>query len=425
MRHLVLDRPRQQGDGHAELGADRLEGEEVLLRKGLGRRHQRTPPLRFDRTQERVERDDGFAGADVALQEPFHRPFTGQVPVDLRDRTLLIRGELEGQHRAVSLHELAGRAERRRPLHVPASPPARQPELQREELVEGQPPPRALAVGLARRAVESHDGIRAGRQPFLCLDRGRHRVDDLPRVLERLADHLAQLLDRDLLARRVDGGKVRRRRAAVQVVRLDREVAPLQVSAQADLGSRLEAVHEPGLVEPDRGDLAGLVRDAGFDQLHPAAPLHPDASHLPGDRRLVLAEELDDRPLRGCRLVAARAVLEGVPDRPQPKRGKAFLDGRPDTVERVERELQPLGPGRTGETRPFGRLGAGEAAQRRQADSAEAASTSSSEMNSTWSCPMRVPSTSMTLNRSPFQVTSSPASGARPSWPKTNPASVW
>src|SRR6266700_4125678 len=45
---LRPDRPGQENAAHTELGAERLEREEVLLCECLGRRHQRTLPAAFD-----------------------------------------------------------------------------------------------------------------------------------------------------------------------------------------------------------------------------------------------------------------------------------------------------------------------------------------------------------------------------------------
>ena len=70
---VVLDRAREQRHLDAELAARLLEGEEVLLGQRLGRRHQRALLAGLDRAQEGVERDDGLAGADLALQKPLHR----------------------------------------------------------------------------------------------------------------------------------------------------------------------------------------------------------------------------------------------------------------------------------------------------------------------------------------------------------------
>ena len=66
-------RARQQRARDAELEAEVGDGEEVLLGERLGRRHQRALASVLDRAQQRVQRDDGLAGADVALQQPLHR----------------------------------------------------------------------------------------------------------------------------------------------------------------------------------------------------------------------------------------------------------------------------------------------------------------------------------------------------------------
>ena len=316
-----------------------------------------------------------------------------------------------------------GSPERRRPLLVPSLPAPRKPDLEREQLVEGKPLPRLLALLLAPRTVERDERVGAAGQPLARLERGGQWIDHVACVVERLPDHIAQLLDGDLLARGVDGREIGRRGDAVHVIGANGELAALQVAAQPDPRAGLEPVLEPCLVEPDGGDLAGLVGDAGLHELEPPRSLDADAQDFAGDRRLLLAEQVGDRQLGRRGLVPAGPVLERVPDRPQPERREPFLDGRPDAVQCLEPELEPLGPRRAWEARPLRRrLCAGEAAQSGQAASGEG---SSSGRNFTWSFSMRVPSTSITSNLSPFHDTSSPASGARPSWPKTKPASVW
>ena len=113
---LRADRAGEQHAANAELRAERLEGQEVLLGERLGRRHQRALPARLHRPQQRVERDHGLAGADVALQEPLHRRRLRQVEVDLGDRPLLVLGQLERQHGRGSGRSArpAGRATARR-----------------------------------------------------------------------------------------------------------------------------------------------------------------------------------------------------------------------------------------------------------------------------------------------------------------------
>ena len=69
-----------------ELGADALDREEMLLGERLGRRHQRPLTPGLDSAQQRVERDDRLARADVALEQPLHRAGPAEVGVDLARR---------------------------------------------------------------------------------------------------------------------------------------------------------------------------------------------------------------------------------------------------------------------------------------------------------------------------------------------------
>ena len=94
MRRAALARRearRQEGDADAELGAEPLDREEVLLGERLGRRHQRALTAAFDGAEQRVERDRRLARADVPLEQPLHRRRPREVGVDLGDRLLLGR----------------------------------------------------------------------------------------------------------------------------------------------------------------------------------------------------------------------------------------------------------------------------------------------------------------------------------------------
>ena len=85
-RGRVLLRPqraRQQHDADAELGAETLDREEVLLGERLRRRHQRALAAVLDRAQEGVERDDRLARADVALEQALHRHGAREIGIDL------------------------------------------------------------------------------------------------------------------------------------------------------------------------------------------------------------------------------------------------------------------------------------------------------------------------------------------------------
>jgi hypothetical protein len=160
---------RQQRARHAEQTARLLEGEEVLLRECLRRCHQRALPSRFHGAQETVERDDGLAGPDLALQEPLHRHGALEIAVDLGDGTFLMLCELEREDVAVARNELARRSEGRSDLGLALPPPAREPELQQQELVERQPAASDLGLGERPRAVQGPERVDARGQRFALL----------------------------------------------------------------------------------------------------------------------------------------------------------------------------------------------------------------------------------------------------------------
>ena len=137
----------------------------VLLGQRLGGRHQRGLGAVLDRPQHRVQRHDGLARADLAHQEPLHRPVAGEVRVDLRQRALLVAGELEGQRPAPAVHHHAAGVERAGAARLAArAPPPGHRQLEQQKLLEGEPPPRSVLVLLAVREVGAGEGGRALRQ---------------------------------------------------------------------------------------------------------------------------------------------------------------------------------------------------------------------------------------------------------------------
>ena len=64
---LAFDRTREERSPHAQLGADRLQGEEVLLGERLRWRHERSLVPALDRAEDRVESHDRLARAHVSL----------------------------------------------------------------------------------------------------------------------------------------------------------------------------------------------------------------------------------------------------------------------------------------------------------------------------------------------------------------------
>ena len=115
----------------------------MLPGQDFRRRHQRRLIAVGDAHQHRVQRDDRLAAADVALQQPVHRHVAGHVGGHFADRRLLARRQLERQPPANAGVDLGRGRQRRRPkaeLLLPA--PGHDGQLQHEQLLKHEPPPR-------------------------------------------------------------------------------------------------------------------------------------------------------------------------------------------------------------------------------------------------------------------------------------------
>ena len=119
-----------------------------LLGEHLGRRHERALVAALHRDEQRRDRDDGLARADLALQQPVHRDRAREVGLDRVERGVLVRGELVRQRRR-------GSATSSSPSTWCSMPPRSasiralahdERDLDAEELVEAQPPLRLVAV---------------------------------------------------------------------------------------------------------------------------------------------------------------------------------------------------------------------------------------------------------------------------------------
>ncbi len=228
LRELALTLPRrarEQRARDAELLAEIGDREEVLLGERLGRGHQRALAAVLDGAQQRIERDDRLARADVALQQPLHRRRAREVRVDLADRLLLVRRERERQRLAVAPDQLARVAERgcERPLALGGA--ARDADLQQQQLLEREPPPPRFRLLCRRRMVHDRERIGLERQLLAHAHVGGQRVVHVVRVRQRRSDERADLLRRDLLAGRIHRREVGRRVAVADVVRLHGEAA--------------------------------------------------------------------------------------------------------------------------------------------------------------------------------------------------------
>ncbi len=78
---------------------ERRDGGEMLPRQNFGRRHERRLAAGLDDMRRGKQRDDGLAGADVAVQQPQHALRLRQIGDDVGDGAALRRRERIGQRR--------------------------------------------------------------------------------------------------------------------------------------------------------------------------------------------------------------------------------------------------------------------------------------------------------------------------------------
>ena len=100
----------QARDGERRHALDMLAGED------FGRRHHRRLPPGLDGMAHGDERDDGLAGADVALKQPDHAPGRGEIGADLGDGARLRAGQRIGQRRQHARRRAAPRSGSGRPV---------------------------------------------------------------------------------------------------------------------------------------------------------------------------------------------------------------------------------------------------------------------------------------------------------------------
>ena len=342
----------EEGDAHPQLGAQRLEREEVLLGERLGRGHQGALPTRLHRAEERVQRNHRLAGADIALEESLHRRRPAEVGVDLGDHLLLRLGEREGQHRAVARRQAACERKRlgdeRFALHR-ASP---ERELEREELIEREAAARLLGVVLSPRPVDPDEGVCTERQPLADSHARRERLAARAGEGKRRLRHRPQGLLGEIGRRGVDGREVGGLDRLADVVGRDLEAEAILLAAEPKSRSRRQPGLEPWLVEPRGADLARRVDDVSREDVEAAAATGGRPPDTDVEDGLFVAEEGGDRSLLRRQLVAARAVGKDVADGLDPEPTELAPDRRPDAGQRVDRPLEHIPPRRGARRRP-------------------------------------------------------------------------
>ena len=207
-----------------------------------------------------AERDLGLAEADVAADQPVHRPAGGEVVEHGVDRGVLVLGLLVGEARGELVVEALGRGQDRRLLHARA----------RGDLDQrlGHLADALLEPRLPRLPADAAELVE--RDLGLLRAVARQELDVLDREIDPVAagiDDLEAIVRR---ARRLDGAEAVE--AADAVVDMDDEVALGEAGRLGDEvgGAALllrpdEAVAEDVLLADD-GDVAGL--EAGLEAEH-------------------------------------------------------------------------------------------------------------------------------------------------------------
>ncbi len=166
------------------------------------------------------------------------------------------------------------------------------------------------------------------------IARGPHEVEDL-------AAQLAELLLGQVFARGIDGREVCGLDLSFEVVGGDGEAVAVRTPPKPDFDSGLQSLLEPGLVEPGRLDLARVVGDLRGENLQsPPAPARRRADNAL-DRGFLVAEEVGDPLRRNGLLVSSRALEEEVTYALDADPGKPPSNRRPDTLERLDGNLEP------------------------------------------------------------------------------------
>ncbi len=197
----------EDGDADAGFGGKRRDGGKMLARQNFRRRHQRRLAAGLDHGGGGQERDHGFSGADVAVQEPQHAMRLRQVGDDIADRALLRRRQRIGQggDHALAQAALGGTAVAGPLPHMRSQQGER--ELAGEQFVVSQPRPRRACRIERVRLLGAMDGAQRAGEIRIAVAREPCRVLPFRQfrdAFERSIDRLAHLVRVQPFGQRID-----------------------------------------------------------------------------------------------------------------------------------------------------------------------------------------------------------------------------
>jgi hypothetical protein len=198
-RARALVAPGEDGEIDAGAGEQPRQALEMLAREDFGRREQRALRARLDRDQQRHQRDQRLARADIALEQADHRRALREIALDLGDRPRLRAGRAVGQPQRiaqapVAMQRLAAAAARRG-AHQSEG------ELVGEEFVIGQPRARFRIGGIG---MEPHQCLAPAR-PVVAREQARlDPFGQIGHALQRLRHQSLEPLERQPFGQRID-----------------------------------------------------------------------------------------------------------------------------------------------------------------------------------------------------------------------------
>ena len=326
-------RARQQFHPHPRALQHPGDRQEVLLGQDLRRRHQARLRARRHGHQHRVERDHRLARAHVALDQAVRRHLTRKVLGDLLHHLLLRGREREGEPLADV------RVDPRVPLELGRAKPLAQvrplemhAELQQQELVVRQPPPRRLHLRLVRRHVLHAIRLAQRRQPALHAKRLRQVILDQRQPQgHRQPHHPLHRPRLEPLRRRIHRPHPRlvlrrlllpRQHLDLGVHHLDPRPPLLHLPLHPQPHARHHDVPHEHLVEPHQVQPPRAVVQHRLHPRHPPRPHHPRRRHLAPRARRALGLQPINRRLRLDPLMAQRQVRHQPPQIRDPQRAQ-------------------------------------------------------------------------------------------------------
>ena len=326
--------PGEQGDGD-ESAEQAVERGQVLLGQRLGGRHEGSLRTVLDGAEHRAQGHNGLAGAHLSHQQALHRLGAGEVRVDLLEGLPLVVRGLERERRSPGVHQLAGRLElRRRAALLARAPPARERQLEQQQLLEREPAARLVLVLLVplAREVKRRERRRATRQPLGRPDVGGQWLDHVVHAIALRRHEFANPIRSETLRAGIHGHHAYGVHGAAhglhRLVRGHPElVALLHPAPKQEARAGRHPIRHPRLVEPHRQHRPRLVR---HPRLGPWA--HAAVARWPGGDRLdlhlhrpvLVDRESGDRAHVAAVGVAAREVLEQIADGLEPEPGRAL-----------------------------------------------------------------------------------------------------